>query len=192
VLRPAATYLDHAVPSIGGWPLNLRRLLDGEPVILHGDGSGLWAACHRDEVAHAFAEAVHRPATSGRAYHVAGHESLTWQAYWTTVADALRVTPRFLHIPTDVLAAVAPRMAEWCLRNFQYDNFFDCTAAARDLDFHPVISWAEGIGEGLARLLSSGGPPPVDPAEAAAYTAITDAWQRSCDALRADLGPLAL
>jgi len=192
VLRPAATYLDHAVPSVGSWPLALHRLLAGEPVILHGDGSGLWAACHRDEVGHAFAEAAHRPATAGRAYNVTGHEMLTWQAYWTAVADALGVTARFVRIPTAVLGGVAPRMAEWCVRNFQYDNVFDCSAAARDLDFRPRIGWAEGIAAGLSRRLAAGGAEAPDPAEQAGYQAILDAWRRAGDTLRAELGPLDL
>lgn len=192
VLRPAATYLDHAVPSLGGWPLALRRLLAGRPVILHGDGTGLWAACHRDEVALAFVEAAHRPAGSGRAYNVTGHELLTWNAYWTAVADALGVTAHFVHIPTEVLGAVAPRMAEWCVHNFQYDNVFDCTAAARDLDFRPRIGWAEGIAAGLARLPVAGGVPACDPAEEAGYEAILDAWRRAGATLRADLRPLDL
>jgi nucleoside-diphosphate-sugar epimerase len=192
VLRPAATYLDHAVPSIGGWPLALRRLLTGKPVILHGDGSGIWAACHRDEVAHAFVEAAHRPDTAGAAYNVTGHEMLTWRAYWTAVADALRVPAQFTCIPTETLAAVAPEMAAWCLHNFQYDNLYDCSAAARDLDFHLTISWAEGIAAGLGRLLAAGDPPRADPAEQAGYQAILDAWQRAGEAMRRELGPLRL
>lgn len=167
ILRPAATYLDHAVPSIGSFDLALERLRAGAPVILHGDGGSRWAACHRDDVARAFVAATIRT-PEGRAYNVTGHEALTFEGYWRAVADALGVSPRFVKIPTSLLGAIAPEAAHWCVENFQYDNVFDCTAAARDLGFASTVAWADGIARGLA----SRTPGRVDPAERASYDTI--------------------
>jgi nucleoside-diphosphate-sugar epimerase len=188
ILRPAATYLDSAVPSIGSFDLAVERLLAGLPVILHGDGSGLWAACHRDDVARAFVAAAEVPAAAGRAYNVTGDELLTWNAYWTAVATALSVEPRFVHIPTDLLAACAPSAAAWCARNFQYDNVFDCSAARRDLGFRCTVTWADGIAAGLAsRAARPGGT-----AERESYEAIIGAWTSMASRMRQDLAPLNL
>jgi nucleoside-diphosphate-sugar epimerase len=174
ILRPAATYADHAVPSIGSFDLAVERLKAGAPVILHGDGGSRWAACHRDDVARAFVAATARRA-EGLAYNVTGHEALTFEGYWRAVADALGVTPDFVKIPTSLLGAVAPRAAQWCVDNFQYDNVFDCTAAARDLGFAGTVPWAEGIARGLA----SRSPGQVDPAERQMYDTIVDAWAKA-------------
>ncbi|HEY1488754.1 MAG TPA: NAD-dependent epimerase/dehydratase family protein [Micromonosporaceae bacterium] len=182
-LRPAATYLDQAVPSVGSFDLALERLRAGAPIILHGDGTGLWAACHRDDVAAAFVAATTATVASGRAYHITGDELLTWHQYWTAVADALGVWARFVHIPTDLLFACAPRFAEWCYYNFQFDNVFDNSAAARDLGFACRTRWADGIAAGLV----SRPPRPVDPAERDTYTAVLDAWHRACRGMSSEL-----
>jgi nucleoside-diphosphate-sugar epimerase len=184
ILRPAATYLDTAVPSIGSFDLAVERLTAGLPVILHGDGSSRWAACHRDDVARAFVAAT-RIVPRGNAYNVTGHEALTFEAYWRSVADALGVEPTFVKIPAEVLGAVAPRMSEWCVRNFQYDNVFDCSAAARDLGFASTVPWADGI----ARSLKDRVPRPVPAAERDGYDAIVAAWSRAAASMRAELRP---
>lgn len=145
ILRPAATYLDGAVAPFGSYQLNVERLRAGRPIVLPGDGTSIWTAAHRDDVALAFANALGNAAALGSAYHLAGAELLTWNSYWTIVAEALGVEPRFVHIPTDVLRRLAPRRAEWCAENFRYDNIFDTGAAARDLGFAATIGWREGV-----------------------------------------------
>ena len=109
--------------------------------MLHGDGTGLWASCHRDDVAAAFVAALGNPAARGRAYTVAGSELLTWDAYWTQVAHALGVgDPEIVHVPSALLHAAAPDLAEWCWLNFRHDNVFDCSAAGRDLGFRQRVT----------------------------------------------------
>jgi nucleoside-diphosphate-sugar epimerase len=184
ILRPAATYVDHAVPSIGSFDLAVERLTAGAPVILHGDGSSRWAAAHRDDVARAFVAATART-PEGRAYNVTGHEALTFEHYWRAVADALGVTPTFVKIPASVLGEVAPKAAHWCVENFQYDNVYDCGAAAADLGFASTVPWAEGIAKGLEARIAG----PVAPAERAAYDAIVTAWQSAVRRLRTELIP---
>ncbi|MBL7253244.1 NAD(P)H-binding protein [Paractinoplanes lichenicola] len=139
ILRPAATYLDTAVPSYGSFDLAVERLRAGLPVILHGNN--FWATCHRDDVARAFVSATAVP-PAGRAYNVTGHERLTFEQYWRAVADALDVKPNFIRVPP-------ARIGGWCELNFQFDNVFDCSAAAHDLGFASTVPWAEGITHAL-------------------------------------------
>jgi nucleoside-diphosphate-sugar epimerase len=188
ILRPAATYADSAVPSVGSFDLALERLRQGRPLIMHGDGSSLWAACHRDDVARTFVAALDSDVALGRSYNVPGTELLTWNAYWTAVAAAVGVQPEFVHIPTDVLGACAPRLAEWCVQNFQYDNVFNADAAARDLGFKYTVRWADGIGRALPGRVDR----PVDPRERSAYEAVLAGWTPMTDALRDELRPLDL
>jgi nucleoside-diphosphate-sugar epimerase len=171
ILRPATTYLDTAVPSIGSFDLAVERLTTGAPVILHGDNR--WAACHRDDVARAFVAAT-RLTAAGRTYNVAGHEALTFEQYWRAVADALGVSPVFERIPAAVLGELAPEAAFWCVHNFQFDNVFDSSAAARDLGFRSTVPWAEGIARGLHDRT----PSPPGEREHAEYEAILATWSR--------------
>lgn len=149
IIRPAHTYgegrgLIHSFGLGGAYYFNRIRL--GKPIITHGDGSSLWAACHRDDVGRAFAAAVGNERTFGEGYHTASEEPMTWNQYHQTVAQAMNAPePELVHIPTDVLFEIAPKEAEWCRENFQYNNIFDNTAAKTDLNFRYTIPFVEGV-----------------------------------------------
>lgn len=143
VLRPAATYRDSAVAPYGTYPLLVERIARGEPVILHGDGSSIWSSCHRDDVAAAFVRSIGNKRARGGAFTLASGELLTWNRYWTTVAEAMGEELAVVHIPTDVLNLLDPEGAEWCRENFQYDNIYDTTAAEDVLGFASRRTWRE-------------------------------------------------
>ena len=81
--------------------------------------------------------------------------------------------PRFVHIPTDLLFRMVPKMAEWCEINFQYHNVISNEAARRDLGFDPKISWSEG-----ARALR-GLTEPSQPEMLAKYQQLLAAWEEA-------------
>jgi len=88
---------------------------------------------------------VGNPATFGKAYSVTGEEWMTWEQMIGAAAAAMGAPePTFVRIPTDLLARMAPKAAEWCVENFRFNNLFDNSAAVRDLGFRCTISWAEG------------------------------------------------
>ncbi len=148
IIRPAYTYGEGRgmLSTFGGGPDYLGRLRAGLPVVVHGDGTGLWTACHRDDVAHAFVGAAGNARTYGRAYHVAGDEWLPWDTYHALVAAAMGAPPPSLvHIPTDLLARALPEKAWITRENFRFNNVFDTAAARADLDFRPKVSLDDGV-----------------------------------------------
>ena len=71
IIRPAHTYGEGRglIHSFGlGGAYYFHRIRNGKPIITHGDGFSLWAACHRDDVGRAFAEAVCHEKTFGKGY----------------------------------------------------------------------------------------------------------------------------
>ena len=115
-------------------------------MVVHGDGSSLWASCHADDVAGAFVGAAGTPRAYGRAYNATGDEWVTWDRYHQTIAEALGVADlRILHIPSDVLAVIAPEQARRTLEHYRYNAVFDTRAAREDLGFRCTVSWAEGV-----------------------------------------------
>jgi nucleoside-diphosphate-sugar epimerase len=148
IIRPAYTYGESRGPvhPAGASTMFLDRIRKGKPVILHGDGSSLWVACHRDDVARTFVAAAGQPHTFGRAYHVTGEEWMTWDSYVLKIAEAISAPdPRIVHIPTNVLMKVDPKRYAITGENFQFNNIFDNTAARTDLDFRYTIPWKEGV-----------------------------------------------
>jgi nucleoside-diphosphate-sugar epimerase len=179
ILRPAHTYGEpgHIIHTLGFGTDFLDRVRRGKPIIVHGDGMSIWVSCHRDDVARAFVAAVGNTSAFGKAYHVAGEEWLTWNAYHRGVAEVLGAPPpRLVHIPTELLYKVAPRQAEWCMMNFQFNNIFDNAAARTDLGFQYTIPWVEGVRRTVEWLQARN---QIDDSDAYAfYDRIIAAWER--------------
>jgi nucleoside-diphosphate-sugar epimerase len=178
-IRPAWTYGEGGtVLHTFGWgTYYLDRLRKGKPVIVHGDGTSFWVACHRDDVARAFVGAVGNAEAYGKAYHVTGEEWLTWNGYHHVVAEALGApAPQLVHIPTELLGRVAPRAAEWCVENFAHNNVFDNTAARTDLGYGYTIPFAAGIRRVIEHLEAGEGFEDSD--RYPFYDRIIEAWER--------------
>lgn len=155
IIRPAHTYGEGScfVNSWGRQTSYIDRLRKGKPIVVHGDGSSLWASGHCDDVAQAFAATAGNPATYGRTYHVTGDEAPTWDQYHQSIAAAIGAPPpRLVHIPTDCLLRLAPTKASIIATNFQFNNIFDLDAARRDLGFKYTVPLAEGVRRNVAWL----------------------------------------
>jgi nucleoside-diphosphate-sugar epimerase len=159
IIRPAHTYGEGNcfVHTWGRQTSYIDRLCRGKPIVVHGDGQSLWTNGYADDVARAFVGAIDNPATIGRAYHTPGEEWLTWNQHHQGVAAALGAPePELVHIPTDLIVAVAPERGAILRDNFQYNNIFDTTAARADLGYAPVIGWEEGVRRTVAWLDARG------------------------------------
>jgi len=179
VIRPAYTYGEgSSILHTFGWgAYYLDRIRTGRPVIVHGDGTSLWAACHRDDIGRAFVDALGNESTFGKGYHVTGEEWLTWDAYHQAVAEAMNApSPTLVHIPTDLLGKVVPKAAEWCVENFCFNNVYDNTAADTDLGFQYTIPWVDGVRRVVTWLEAHGGFENVQ--EPPFYDRLIDAWER--------------
>ncbi len=195
IVRPAHTYgtggnhRGHVIHSMGKATSFLDRLRKGKPVIVHGDGSSLWASCHLEDVAAGFAGAVGKPEVAGRCYHLAADECFTWNQYHYRVAEAMGAArPELVHIPTDILVRVAPRRFQLVAENFQYNNVFDNAAAKQDLGFRQTIPFLDGMRETIRWVESEYGFDNCgdDPF----YDRLIDAWRRLGGQLAAEFAGL--
>ena len=192
-IRPAYTYGEGGGPihSFGWGTYYLDRVRKGKPIIVHGDGTSFWVACHRDDVARAFVGAVGNERAFGKAYHVTGEEWMTWNQYHERVAQAMGAPPpKLVHIPTELLFMVAPKHARWCLENFRFNNIFDNAAARADLGFRYTIPWAEGVRRVVAWLDERGKIENSD--DYPFYDRIIAAWQELGEDMTRGLGDLDL
>jgi nucleoside-diphosphate-sugar epimerase len=181
IIRPAYTYHEGAgILHTFGWSTGyLARMRQGKPIITHGDGHSFWVACHAEDVARAFVNAVGNVRTLGRAYHVTGDEWLTWRQYHAAVAEALGCELQLTPIPIEVLYHLVPEQSFWARVNFQYNNLFDNSAAKRDLDFRYTVSWREGARRMIDWLEAQAAIDEDEPY----YDTVVETWQRCLSAL---------
>jgi len=148
VIRPGSTYGEGSrLVHTFAWDRTfVPRIRAGDAIVVHGDGTGIWPYCHRDDVARAFVAAVGNEQTYGGTYHVTGEEGRTWNQYYRTVARALDAPdPDLVHVPTDLLAEVAPERCAALYEHFRLTPTFDNSKARKDLEFEYTVPWEEGI-----------------------------------------------
>jgi nucleoside-diphosphate-sugar epimerase len=109
IVRPSHTYGDKSVPlgvhgSGGSWQV-LKRMLDGKPVIIHGDGTSLWTMTHNSDFARAFAALMGNVHATGEAVQITSDETLCWNQIYRVIAGVLGVPLRAVHVSSDFLAA---------------------------------------------------------------------------------------
>ena len=101
---------------------------------------------------------------------------MTWNQYHQTVAQAMNAPePELVHMPTDLLFEIAPKAAEWCRENFQYNNIFDNAAAKADLNFRYTVPFVEGVRRIVGWLDARGRVHDKDEPEV--YSEIIERWQ---------------
>lgn len=108
IVRPSHTYGKKSVPvgvhgKNGSWQV-IRRMKEGRPVVVPGDGTSLWTLTHTSDFARAFVGLMGNVHAIGEAVQITGDEYLTWNQIYTIIAEALHVKPLLLHVPSDFMA----------------------------------------------------------------------------------------
>ncbi len=153
IVRPSHTYCERAVPvSIhglkGSWPV-LKRMIDGKPVLVHGDGSSLWTLTWNEDFARGFIGLLGNPKAIGEAFQIMSDEQLTWNQVYECVGNALHTTPKLYHVASDFLAAVCPKgynLTGNLIGDKAATVIFDCSKLKRAVPgFRATTRFDEGV-----------------------------------------------
>ncbi|WP_165068191.1 SDR family oxidoreductase [Marisediminicola senii] len=147
IVRPSHTYDGAAIPLMGGWTA-IDRMRRGLPVIVHGDGSSLWALTHTRDFAKAFVGLLGNPLAIGDSFHITSDAVVTWNQVATMLADAAGVTADIVHVTSDTIAALVPDEGPSLLGDKTHSVIFD-NSKVRSLvpDFVATIPFAAGARE---------------------------------------------
>ena len=110
IVRPSHTYDERHIPTglhgkKGFWQ-NIKRMLEGKPVLIQGDGTSLWTVTFNTDFAVGYTGLMGNRHAIGEAFQITGDESLTWNQIYETIADALGVQLHAVHVSSDFLAEV--------------------------------------------------------------------------------------
>ena len=107
IVRPSHTYDERNIPlgvhGNKGFYQVIRRMQQGKPVLIQGDGSSLWTVTFNSDFAIGFTGLMGNKHAIGEAFQITGDESLTWDQIYQTIADALGVKLNAYHVSTDFL-----------------------------------------------------------------------------------------
>lgn len=151
IIRPSHTYCERSVPvgvhgDHGSWQV-LKRMMEGKPVIMHGDGTSLWTITFNEDFAKAFIGLMGNPHAIGEAFQITSDESVTWNQIHQMIADCLGVPFKPYYVASDFLNAVSNYDFEGALIGDKANSVvFDNTKLKRAVPgFVATIRAEEGI-----------------------------------------------
>ena len=113
IVRPSHTYDERNVPlgvhGKKGFYQVIKRMQEGKPVIIQGDGTSLWTVTFNADFAIGFIGLMGNRHAIGEAFQITSDETLSWNQIYETVADALGVKLNAYHISSEYLSAVGDK-----------------------------------------------------------------------------------
>jgi nucleoside-diphosphate-sugar epimerase len=147
IVRPSHTYDRTLLPMDGGYTI-VDRMLRGQKVIVHGDGTSLWTLTHHADFAKAFVGLLGHPGAIGDAFQITSDEWLSWNQIYEIVARAFGTQAQIVHVPSDLLAAYDPDWGAGLLGDKAHSAIFDNSKVKRLVpDFTCTIPFARGAEE---------------------------------------------
>jgi len=113
IVRPSHTYDERSVPlgvhgNNGSWQV-VKRIREGRPVLIHGDGTSLWTITHNSDFAKAYIGLIGNPAAIGEKFHITTDESVSWNEIYGYIAEALGVQLKPYYVSSETLAALGTK-----------------------------------------------------------------------------------
>lgn len=160
IVRPSHTYDERSIPlgvhgTKGSWQV-AKRIMEGKPVIIHGDGTALWTMTHNSDFAKGFIGLMGNPHAIGQAFQITSDESLTWNQIYSSIAKALGVELHPYYVSSSFLASVGDFDFTGSLIGDKANTvIFDNTKLKRAVpDFCATKRFDQGIKETIDNVLS--------------------------------------
>ena len=108
IVRPSHTYDERNIPlgvhGKKGFYQVIRRMQQGKPVPIKGDGTSLWTVTFNSDFAIGYTGLMGNPHAIGEAFQITGDETLTWNQIYQTIAEALGVELKPYYVSSSFLS----------------------------------------------------------------------------------------
>ncbi len=113
IVRPSHTYDERNIPlgvhGKKGFYQVIKRMQEGKPAIIQGDGTSLWTVTFNTDFAVGYTGLMGNRHAIGEAFQITGDDVLSWNQIYQTIADALGVKLNAYHVAADYLSAVGDK-----------------------------------------------------------------------------------
>lgn len=150
IVRPSHTYDRTLLPfgPHGSGGATLRRIQEGRPIVVHGDGTSLWTLTHQSDFALGLVGLLGKQESIGETYHITSERAQTWDQIARIFADLAGVEPNIVHVPTDIIARYHSEWGASLLGDKAHSALFDCgKVRALVPEFSPRVPFERGAVE---------------------------------------------
>ena len=145
IVRPSHTYDKTLLPFDGGYTV-LKRMLDGKPVVVLGDGTSIWTLTHHKDFAVGLVGLLNNPKAMNNYFHITSDEWLTWDQIFNIVGNAFGVKPKLVHVPSEIIASYIPEIGDGLLGDKMHSMIFDNSKVKNAVpEFGCKIPFEEGV-----------------------------------------------
>lgn len=160
IIRPSHTYDNRNMPlgvhgDKGSYQV-IKRMLQGKPVIIHGDGTSLWTMTHNWDFAKGYVGLMGNPHAIGEAFQITNDETLTWNQIYAAIARVLGVELKACHVSSEFLAATGKYDLLGSLIGDKANSVvFDNSKLKRAVpDFVPTVRFEQGIRDTIENIMA--------------------------------------
>lgn len=126
IIRPSHTYDKTLLPMEGGYTV-LNRIIEGKPVIVHGDGASIWTLTHHKDFAVGLVGLLGNKQAIGEAFHITSDEWLSWDNIYKLVGKAAGKDVKIIHVPSEIIAKYNKEIGDSLLGDKTHSMIFDNT-----------------------------------------------------------------
>ncbi|HEY4201720.1 MAG TPA: SDR family oxidoreductase [Devosiaceae bacterium] len=125
IVRPSHTVRTGLPIMMGDSDIMARRMLDGEPTIVAGDGHTPWTLTRSVDFAVPFVGLFGKDAALNDTFHITNDHAHIWDDIQKAIARMLGVEARIVHVPTDTLIRYNPEWVGPLLGDKAWTALFD-------------------------------------------------------------------
>lgn len=154
VVRPSLTFGPGA-RNVGILRQNrniLARISDGKPLVMFGDGTGLWSFSFSTDVARGIISLLGVPGAFGEAFNVAAEEPSLWMDLYQELGNSVGREPILAFVPSALLYRALPETTGHIYFEKRYPGLFDGSKLRQIV---PGFTFETGLAAGLEELVES-------------------------------------
>jgi len=147
IVRPSHTYDKTLIPMEGGYTV-INRMLQGKPILVHGDGTSIWTLTNHRDFAKGLVGLLGNAKAISEDFHITSDEWLTWNQINQMFAKELDVDISIVHVPSDVIAKYDSHIGDSLLGDKAQSMIFDNSKIKSVVpDFNCTIPFNQGVKE---------------------------------------------
>jgi nucleoside-diphosphate-sugar epimerase len=102
-VRPSHTVRTGLPTMMGEGDIVIRRMQQGKPVIVAGDGTTPWTLTRSRDFAVPFVNLFGKEAALGEDFHITSDRAYSWDQIYAAIGRGVGLEPNIVHVPSDTL-----------------------------------------------------------------------------------------